>query len=111
MWAGDHKEIMPPDFLSMSNELSSPKILTCPGDPGRKKAGGWQEFDGSSVSYELLSPGVPEGDPNIVLVRCPIHFNVGMLDGSAQQLNVTVHRIEKVDGYFKIVRIQQPSQP
>ncbi|HYV29618.1 MAG TPA: hypothetical protein VEO53_00695, partial [Candidatus Binatia bacterium] len=111
MWANDHKDIMPADFLTMSNELNSPKILTCPGDTARKPAANWLEFDGSSVSYELLSPGVPEGDPNIVLVRCPIHFNVGLLDGSAQQLSVTDHRIEKVDGKFKIIRIQKPSPP
>jgi hypothetical protein len=111
MWSNDHKEIMPPDFLSMSNELVTPRHLACPGDPARKKAANWQEFDGASVSYELLSPGVPEGDPNIVLVRCPIHFIVGLTDGSAQQLSVTDHRIEKVDGKFKIVRIQKPTQP
>jgi len=105
MWANDNKEIMPADFLSMSNELSSPQILTCPADTARSRAASWLEFDGNSVSYELLSPGVPEGDPTIVYVRCPIHHNVGLLDGSAQQLDPAVHRIEKVDGKFKIVRV------
>jgi hypothetical protein len=105
MWANDNKEIMPTDFLSMSNELSSPKILTCPADTARRQAANWLGFDGNSVSYELLSPGVPEGDPSIVYVRCPIHHNVGLLDGSAQQLDPAVNRIEKVDGKFRIVRI------
>jgi hypothetical protein len=95
----------------MSNELNTPKILTCPEDSARKKANNWQEFDGSSVSYELLSPGVPEGDQSIVFVRCPIHFNVGLLDGSAHQLSPAAQRIEKVDGKFKIVRIEKPIQP
>jgi hypothetical protein len=111
IWAKDHRDIMPADFLTMSNELNSPKVLTCPSDTARKPAANWQEFDGSSVSYELLSPGVPEGDPSIVLIRCPIHFNVGLLDGSAHQLNVKDARIEKVDGKFKIIRIQNPNQP
>ena len=111
MWANDNKNIMPANFLTMSNELNTPKILTCPGDTARTRAANWPEFDGSSVSYELLSPGVPEGDASMVFVRCPIHFNVGLLDGSAHQLSVTEHRIEKVDGKFKIVRIQQPGQP
>ena len=111
MWANDRKNIMPPDFLTMSNYLNNPKMLACPGDPARQPAANWREFDGSNVSYEFLSPGVPEGDPSIVLVRCPIHFNVGLLDGSAHQLSVTNHRIEKVDGMFKIIRIQNPSQP
>src|SRR5437867_89826 len=105
MWANDNKEIMPSDFLSMSNELGSPKILTCPADTARIQAASWLGFDGNSVSYELLSPGVPEGDPSIVYVRCPIHHNVGLLDGSAQQLDPAVHRIEKVDGKYKIVRV------
>jgi len=105
MWANDNKEIMPSDFLSISNELGSPKILTCPADTARIQAASWLGFDGNSVSYELLSPGVPEGDPSIVYVRCPIHHNVGLLDGSAQQLDPAVHRIEKVDGKYKIVRV------
>jgi len=111
MWANDNKEIMPSDFLSMSNELSSPKILTCPADTARNQAASWLGFDGNSVSYELLSPGVPEGDPSIVYVRCPIHHNVGLIDGSAQQLDPAVHRINKVDGKFKIVRVNLPSNP
>jgi hypothetical protein len=111
LWANDHNDTMPSDFLTMSNELNTPKILTCPGDTARNKANNWKEFDGSSVSYELLSPGVPEGDPEIVFVRCPIHFNVGLLDGSAQQLSATRVRVEKVDGKFKIVRIEKSTQP
>ena len=110
LWANDNKETFPNDFLSMSNELNTPKILTCPGDTARKKASSWQEFDGSSVSYEFLSPGATEGDPAVVLVRCPIHFNVGLADGSAQQLNPTNTAIEQVDGKFKIVR-KNSSQP
>jgi len=104
LWANDHKDIFPTDFLSMSNELNTPKILTCPGDTARKKANNWGEFDGSSVSYDLVSPGALEADPQVVFVRCPIHFNVGLADGSAQQLNATNHAIEQVDGKFKIVR-------
>ncbi len=110
LWANDNKDVFPPDFVTMSNELNTPKLLTCPGDTTRKKAMNWQEFDGSSVSYEFLSPGATEGDPGVVLVRCPIHFNVGLADGSAQQLNVTNYAIEQVGGKFKIVR-KNRSQP
>jgi hypothetical protein len=116
IWANDHRvagqpEMMPVDFLTMRNELNSPRILTCPADAARKAATSWQEFDGSSVSYEMLSPGAPEDDPAIVYVRCPIHHNVGLTDGSAQQLSVTAHRVEKVDGKYKIVRASQAAQP
>ncbi|HEU0008931.1 MAG TPA: hypothetical protein VFT34_03845 [Verrucomicrobiae bacterium] len=111
MWENDRKVGMPADFLSMSNELTSPKILTCDADTSRTKANDWREFDGSSVSYELLSPGADPRDPSIVYVRCPICNNVGMVDGSALQLGPD-SRVEKVDGKFKIVRTPaNPAQP
>jgi hypothetical protein len=87
--------------------LVTPKLLTCPGDTTRASVQDWLEFDGSSVSYELLSPSVTERDPEVVFIRCPIHHNAGLVDGSAQQLNDKTTRIEKVDGKFKIVRLQQ----
>jgi hypothetical protein len=107
IWENEHKDLhaLPVNFLIMSNELNTPKILTCAGDTGRTKANTWQEFDGSSVSYELLSPGADSVDPSVVYVRCLIHNNVGMADGSAQQLDPALDRIEKVDGKFRIVRL------
>jgi hypothetical protein len=110
MWANDHQEIMPTDFLTMSNELTSPKILTCTADTARNRANDWRQFDGSSVSYELLSPGAGAGDPSVVYVRCPICNNVGLTDGSAHQLGPD-NRVEKVDGKFKIIRVGTPSNP
>ena len=111
VWASDNQNIMPADFLSMSNELATPKILTCPADSARKRANDWREFDGSSVSYELLSPGIAEaGNADVVFVRCPICNNVGMADGSAIQLGPSF-RIEKVDGKFKVVRVNAPTNP
>jgi hypothetical protein len=110
MWENDHKVGMPADFLSMSNELTSPKILTCDADTARTRANDWREFDGSSVSYELLSPGGDIRDTKVVYVRCPICNNAGMIDGSAQQLGPS-ERVEKVDGKFKIVRVNSPSNP
>lgn len=112
IWANDNKDVVPPDFLTMSNELNTPKILTCPGDSARTKAATWAGFDGTSVSYEFLSPGVGPGvDPNVVLTRCPLHHIVGLADGSVQQLNRDIHRVEKVDGLYKIVRVPPPAQP
>ena len=106
-WANDNKEVFPMDFLSASNELDSPKILTCGSDTARKRADNWQEFNGTSVSYEFHYPGGVEGDPQIVLTRCPIHNNVGLSDGSVQQLSAA-QRIERVDGKWKIVRSTAP---
>lgn len=105
MWANDHGEVFPTGFLSMSNELSTPKILTCSGDKTRQRAQSWAQFDGSSVSYEwLVPPGLREGDPQIAITRCPLHNNVGLSDGSVQQLPPN-QRVELVDGKYRVVRV------
>lgn len=110
LWAKDQEDTLPSNFLTMSNELATPKILTCPSDTARKKAGTWQDFNGSSVSYEMLSPGVGEEDPAVVFVRCPIHNIVGLVDGSVHRLDGNVLQVKKVDGKFKIVEAR-PEQP
>ena len=103
VWALENKDILPSDFLTMSNELSTPKILVCPGDKARKPANGWPEFNASNVSYELLSPGVSETYPDVVYARCPIHNNVGLADGSVQMLGSS-GKVVMVDGKLKISR-------
>ncbi len=110
IWAEDHNLILPSNFQTMSNQLSSPKILTCSGDTARQRANDWREFDGSGVSYEIVSPGADIHFPHVVYVRCLIHQNVGSVDGSAQMLGPN-DRIEKVDGKFKIVRAAIPTTP
>jgi hypothetical protein len=110
IWANDHpagdgRDLLPADFLTMTNELNTPKILTCSADKGRTRAATWPELDGRSISYELLSPGADERDPSVVYVRCPVHNNVGLADGSAQMLGVGLG-IQNIDGKFKVVRLQ-----
>ena len=83
MWANDHKETMPPDFLTMQNELNTPKILICPSDTTRTKVISWNEFSPANASYEFLVPNVSEREPpQTIMTRCPIHGHVGLLDGS-----------------------------
>ena len=108
MWAHDNKDIMPKDFQTVSNELTTPKVLTCPADEARTRCDSWSDFDGSSVSYHLLSPGVPETDPAVVFVRCSVHDNAGLVDGSAQQFDSTKIRIEQVDGKYKMIPFTEP---
>lgn len=88
LWANDHGEKFPPDFLSMSNDLSSPKVLTCPGDGSKTKAMDWSAFGSANVSYEYLEPGIAvNGAAQAVVFQCPIHGSVGMGDGSVQMGN------------------------
>lgn len=87
MWANEHGDILPPDFLTAQNELNSPKILACPSDDARtKRLGTWTGFGPADASYEFLTPSLPEAPPwNTVMTRCPIHGHVGLLDGSVHQ--------------------------
>ena len=101
IWATDHQDVLPSDFLVMSNELSTPKVLICRGDKAHKAAYNWQEFNTSNVSYELLSPGANVTDPQVVYARCSIHNNVGLVDGSVHMLDPS-RKVVTVDGKAKI---------
>lgn len=87
LYANDHNGQFPADFLSMSNELVTPKILVCKGDATKTKATDWARFNvGANVTYEFLLPGAKEGDAATKTVfRCPIHGHIGLGDGSVQQ--------------------------
>ena len=87
MYAADNQDTFPPDFLSMSNELSTPKILVCAADQQHTKAASWAEFDSrKNLTYEYLKPGI-KVDPaiNEIIFRCPIHKSIGLGDGSVQR--------------------------
>ncbi len=83
-YAVDNQNIFPPDFLSMSNELSSPKILVCPSDPGRQPAPDWSSLTPANISYQYLIPGGNESEPQRVAFICPIHGHICLADGSVQ---------------------------
>jgi hypothetical protein len=103
VWANDHQEVHPADFLTMSNELSTPKILVCPSDSARKAAETWQNFNNANLSYEMVSPGAPTTERDVVYVRCPFHNNVCMVDGSVQMIG-PAWKVVTVDGKVKIAK-------
>ena len=104
-----------PHFLSMSNELLSPKVLACTSDGKRPKAALWSEFDDTHLSYfvgldsnEAKPRSILFGDRNITggtkLTNTIYHFtsnsvvgftkdlhnncgNLALGDGSAQQVS------------------------
>jgi len=84
IWANKNNETLPPDVMTMCKELHSPKVVVCPADTNRPAATSWPTFAGSS--YTILSPGAAEARPELVYVQCPIHNNVGLVDGSVHQL-------------------------
>jgi hypothetical protein len=104
IWANAHNtDLLPADFVTMKNELPSPRMLTCSGDPARKPAMSWDEFDGTSVTYEMLSPGGSEREPTTVYIRCPIHGHIGLTDGSAHMNRPNLRFITE-DGKVKLAR-------
>lgn len=100
IWASDHGDVFPSDFQTMINELGTPKILHCPGDGARPEAASWAEFSAANISYEMLSPGVADSDPQAVYVRCPIHNNVTLGDGSVQQLGPNLSLVTRDGKYY-----------
>jgi regulator of replication initiation timing len=104
LWANDNDDVTPPDILSMTNEMPTPKILVCPGDKVREAAKDWASYTSANCSYEYLAPSAPETEPTRVMFRCPIHGNVGLVDGSVQGGIAKSHpeRIVEYDGklYF-----------
>ena len=96
MWSNDNGGKFPPDFMSMSNGLATPKILVCPGDGSRTKAMDWSTFSPANVSYEYLEPGIAEkGAEQTIVFQCPIHGSVGLGDGSVQMGNQRLGRNRK----------------
>lgn len=89
IYALDHDDHFPPDFASIKEELSTPRVLVCPADPqGALAPGvGWEGFDFNRSSYEYLKPGIGEADepPDTPVVRCRFHGAVVLLDGSVQR--------------------------
>lgn len=66
-------------FQVMSNELSTTKILVCPGDPNRTLASNWNNLTGSNISYfvnaDVTNRDYPQmvldGDANLVVAGKP----------------------------------------
>ena len=105
LWANGNGSILPPDFRTIQKELNSPKLLICPGDSGRLPAPStWEQLNWTQVSYEYLGVGASERDPSIVLSRCSIHGNIGLVDGSAIMNHGTNLNLRVEDGRLKLPR-------
>ena len=77
LWANDHGGHFPTNFLSMSNELNTPKILCCVRE---RRVGTWSAFTAQNSTYEIVTPGVHENATNTVFLRCTIHGHLGYTD-------------------------------
>jgi hypothetical protein len=112
VWAIDNADVSPPDMLSMSNELSTAKILVCPADHGRQRADSFASYTPANCSYEYLAPSAPDTEPSRVLFRCPIHGHVCLSDGSVQSYVAKQHpeRLVHRDGKLYLEDSPPPAQ-
>ena len=81
VWSEDNSNMLPNNFVVMSNELSMTKILICPGDEIRQPAKDFASLTPTNSTYQLLTPGVPWNDTNAFL-RCQVHGHLGYADGT-----------------------------
>ena len=77
----------PPDLSSMSNEVNTLKILICPADTNRPIAASWSTVTSANCSYDYLAVSANATEPDRVAMRCPIHGNFLLCDGSVQMLS------------------------
>lgn len=84
LWAEDNNNSnhLADNFLCMSNEFCTPKILICPSDKVRKAADSWALFTTNNCSYEILRPNLPDDDFTNAYFRCTIHGHLGYADGT-----------------------------
>lgn len=85
LWAVDHQQVFPPGFLSMKDELGSPKVLFCPSNPATTPVRDWSQVNPSQISYPFLIPNSPVDGPLRQAFTCPIHGHVAMSDGSVRR--------------------------
>jgi hypothetical protein len=88
IYASWHQDRFPTNFASLSNEITTPKALICPSDILRVTDGTteltWANFRESKATYIIEKPGLEEGHPTEVFLRCGIHGWKVMGDGSVQ---------------------------
>jgi hypothetical protein len=80
-----HQGVFPPDFPSLKNDLYSPKCLACPSDAGKTAVTNWSQLKAMNISYVLVSPGLKDTRPNVVIARCPIHGHLVVSSAQAFQ--------------------------
>jgi len=85
LWAKDHGDVFPPDFISMKDQLATPKLLFCAGDTAAARVSEWSQVDQSLISYRLLNPNGNLTEPTKPLATCAIHNHTVLSDGSVHR--------------------------
>ena len=80
MWASDHTNRLPSDFLEFTNELVTPRVLHCPEDKEHAAVTTWAALKTAGSSY-IFAPGPVDNDSTNQFIRCLYHDHIGMADG------------------------------
>ncbi len=112
IWAGDNADKYPNSLVVMSNELSTVKILICPGDEARKSYSTltFGQFQDNMTSYQYIAQPDDERFPECITAYCPIHHNYLLGDGSVQMVDPTKVGEAKRDGRLYLQRINSGSE-
>jgi hypothetical protein len=85
IWAASHDGKLPDYLIYLSNTIASPAFFHCPADLVKSIPWGttYANFDPSSISYEMISPGMVETEQTetTVYVKCPIHGLCVLVNG------------------------------
>jgi hypothetical protein len=92
IYSSDHNGTFPPDFVTMKDQLNTPRILVCPAAPNHAIGATltWANFEPAESSYECLTGGLSASTPGNekkVLFRCRIHGHVCLGDGHVEMRN------------------------
>lgn len=80
VWADhDNNGNMPANFQSLSNEISSRRLI-CPGDWSRRPALDWRSFTASNASYVIVNPHASTTN-DVPWLTCLIHTNFFVTSG------------------------------
>ena len=81
LWANDNNHGKQPsstaDLISCSNEISTTKVLICPGDYFKSPATDFASLTSNNLSYEIIAPAISTQDTNNAFLRCKIHGHLG----------------------------------
>lgn len=96
-WATDHKLLFPTNIIDMKNEIGTPRNLICPLDKDNPMVPvkDWIKFDINKSSYEMVSPGMVDGDPTRIFMRCKFHGYGVTGDGSVIQTSAKQNAVTK----------------
>jgi hypothetical protein len=92
LYANDHNNTYPSDFLTMKDQLGNPKTLICPSAPNHAISATltWASFDPAQSSYDYVTRGLKDSTPGPekkVVFRCRIHGHVCFGDGHVEMKN------------------------